>query len=190
MKLERTLAVLELMKESDFHFQGIKYLFKSDLLALADPLHDFKLKPASEMILADFQSLYFACQQGDPMVNLTSLTPAEFYENEKTEIGELWDEDLLHAVIIENHLIGVLNLRKDLNHQSKIYSGSINYIGILPPFRGKGLGKSLHLLGLHQLKQLGCESYVGSTDSRNEPMLKIFAQNGCQLFAEQHFFEP
>ena len=41
--------------------------------------------------------------------------------------------------------------------------GSIFYIGILPQYRNRGLGKILHAKGLSELKRLGCNIYIGST---------------------------
>ncbi|MBN1879876.1 GNAT family N-acetyltransferase [bacterium] len=57
--------------------------------------------------------------------------------------------------------------------------GSIFNIGLLPEFRGKGLGRPLHARGLEDLKHMGATRYVGSTDILNVPMRRIFVTNGC-----------
>ena len=58
--------------------------------------------------------------------------------------------------------------------------GSIFNIGLLPAYRGRGLGRLLHARGLDDLKRLGATRYVGSTDIVNVPMRRIFAANGCR----------
>ena len=58
-------------------------------------------------------------------------------------------------------------------------TGTLWYLGVLPERRGHGYGTQLHLLGLHRLRSLGALDYVGSTDTANEPMLRVFARNGC-----------
>jgi ribosomal protein S18 acetylase RimI-like enzyme len=68
--------------------------------------------------------------------------------------------------------------------------GTLFYVGVLPAFRGRGYGRALHAAGLSMLAERGAEDYVGSTDTRNQPMLRIFQKNGCELAATQLFFRP
>jgi RimJ/RimL family protein N-acetyltransferase len=58
--------------------------------------------------------------------------------------------------------------------------GRIFWIGIHPKFRGKGLGKYLHLIGLYRLRNdFNAKSYLGATEINNNPMKKIMKYNGC-----------
>ena len=66
-------------------------------------------------------------------------------------------------------------------------SGTLLYLGLLPAWRGRGLGRGLHALGLKLLAAAGCSRYLGSTDSGNLPMQRIFAANGCQLLGRRLF---
>ncbi len=68
--------------------------------------------------------------------------------------------------------------------------GSLFYVGVAPPFRGRGLGRLLHAFGLQALGRRGAKGYVGSSDVRNAPMLHIFEQNGCRELARQLFYLP
>lgn len=59
--------------------------------------------------------------------------------------------------------------------------GRIFWIGMHPDYRGKGLGKYLHLIGLHRLQQeFNAKTYLGSTQIDNLPMRNIMASNGCE----------
>jgi ribosomal protein S18 acetylase RimI-like enzyme len=68
-------------------------------------------------------------------------------------------------------------------YDDKMEEGSLFFIGVLPPFRGQGLGKVLHAKGLEMLASIGVKEYVGSTDVQNEAMIRTFAANGCRLYA-------
>lgn len=68
--------------------------------------------------------------------------------------------------------------------------GSVFYIGVTPPFRGRGFGWRIHALGLQALSERGVKRYVGSSEIRNGPMLRVFEKNGCPEIARQLFYEP
>ena len=57
--------------------------------------------------------------------------------------------------------------------------GTLYYIGVAPERRGEGWGKRLHAHGLALLASRGATRYVGSTDLRNEPMVRVFRHNRC-----------
>jgi GNAT superfamily N-acetyltransferase len=68
-------------------------------------------------------------------------------------------------------------------YDDKMEEGSLFFVGVLPAFRGQGLGKVLHAKGLEMLASIGVKEYVGSTDVQNEAMTRTFAANGCRLYA-------
>lgn len=62
--------------------------------------------------------------------------------------------------------------------------GRMFWIGMHPDFLGKGLGQTLHQIGLFRLqKEWKAKMYAGSTEINNSPMRKIMVSNGC---AEKH----
>ena len=70
-------------------------------------------------------------------------------------------------------------------------SGTLFYVAVLPERRGEGLGTRLHAFGLERLADMGLPRYVGSTDVRNAPMLRVFARNGCTtLGTKAHYVPP
>lgn len=56
----------------------------------------------------------------------------------------------------------------------------ITYMGILPEFRRKGLGKWVHRHGFKMMREQGGSLYQGGTVSTNEAMLKLFHAHGCK----------
>ena len=58
--------------------------------------------------------------------------------------------------------------------------GRMFWIGMHPSYRGKGLGKNLHMIGLYRLQEeFKAKTYLGSTQIDNYPMRNIMASNGC-----------
>jgi ribosomal protein S18 acetylase RimI-like enzyme len=53
--------------------------------------------------------------------------------------------------------------------------GTLFYVAVLPAFRGRGYGRALHAGGLAMLAERGVTRYVGSTDTRNDPILLLTA---------------
>ena len=82
-----------------------------------------------------------------------------------------------------------------LDGEQPVAAGVVNYgetldapadmtlIGVLPEHRNRGWGGRLHrhLMGLARGR---AATYVGSTDVRNRPMLRLFERNGCTFETE------
>lgn len=60
----------------------------------------------------------------------------------------------------------------------------LSYMGIIPEFRGKGLGKWVHRRGFKMMKDQGGKLYHGGTHGKNWAMRKLFESHGCKLFCE------
>jgi GNAT superfamily N-acetyltransferase len=58
----------------------------------------------------------------------------------------------------------------------------ITYMGIMPEFRGKGLGRWVHRHGFSMLREQGGEIYHGGTLVKNAPMRKLFEAHVCTEF--------
>lgn len=66
--------------------------------------------------------------------------------------------------------------------QSEGLWGTLTYLGIIPKFRGRDLGKVLHKHGLDCLYAQGARDYHGGTLEENRAMQKVFVINGCELY--------
>lgn len=60
----------------------------------------------------------------------------------------------------------------------------ISYMGLIPSYRGKNLGKWVHRHGFTMMKQQGGKLYHGGTLANNLAMRKLFESHGCQVFCE------
>jgi hypothetical protein len=58
----------------------------------------------------------------------------------------------------------------------------IMYMGIIPTFRGKGLGTWVHRHGFEMMKAQGGTLYHGGTLVQNKKMIKLFLSNGCKEY--------
>jgi len=185
----KTAQAKYFMDKSKFVVSSINYVFESDLLDLMAPSKEFKLLPFKEVSFLEYQKIYYKSSEGDPKLDLSNLSPEEFFNQDKEELGDLWDESLMYLVSFKNHIIGVLNFRTMLHPTTGEKEGAINYLGLLQNERKKGYGQILHLTGLHKLKKLGCKSYYGGTDNTNQAMLKIFIKNNCTRAEAQYFYK-
>ncbi|MGE7918291.1 GNAT family N-acetyltransferase [Viridibacillus sp. NPDC093762] len=86
-------------------------------------------------------------------------------------------EKMYTVYIVNNEPVGVVFPHIEPNTDKE---GRIFWIGIHPDFLGKGLGKNLHLIGLHRLKdEFKAKSYLGLTQVDNTQMRNIMVSNGC-----------
>lgn len=66
--------------------------------------------------------------------------------------------------------------------------GRITYVGVLPEWRRRGIGREVHRHGIASLIRQGCRLYEGGTEMENTGMRKIFETNGCEQFEGERGF--
>lgn len=94
--------------------------------------------------------------------------------------GDAYHPDTWVVAFDNDRPVGIVFAQR---YDDKLEEGSLFFIGVLPEYRGAGLGKVLHAKGLEMLSEIGVKEYVGSTDVQNNAMLHAFAANGCRLYA-------
>lgn len=62
--------------------------------------------------------------------------------------------------------------------------GSINLVGVLQPYRGRGLGRYLLIWGIERLQSLGLETIELSVDAENERAVELYRSAGFQAVEE------
>lgn len=90
-------------------------------------------------------------------------------------------ENMFTVYLVDGQPAGLVlpHIEPDTDREGRMF-----WIGIHRDFLGKGLGKSLHQIGLYRLqKEWKAKTYTGSTEISNSPMRKIMVSNGC---AEKH----
>lgn len=60
----------------------------------------------------------------------------------------------------------------------------LSYMGLLPSYRGQGLGKWIHRHGFEMMRSQSGQIYHGGTLTHNFPMRKLFESHGCKVFCE------
>ncbi|WP_268626099.1 hypothetical protein [Paenibacillus alvei] len=84
------------------------------------------------------------------------------------------------AASIDTLLNELLSSMTSNSLQSILLEGRLFWIGIHPAYKGKGLGRGLHTIGLYRLQHdFQAKSYLGATEIENAPMRKIMETNGC-----------
>ncbi len=96
-------------------------------------------------------------------------------------------------VFLNKRPIGIIMPFKILTYMPPRFSarkevGTLLNIALLPEERGKGYGRIIHSRGLMILKDMGLKTYMGSTETNNHAMLKVFKLNKCRKSMIQHFY--
>lgn len=139
----------------------------------------------------------FTCTQIASTFNFSKLVDVDFEEyhsvvmkvfekNEDANVPPM-EEMLKHlsktklppTILREgSRIIGFLSLQMDDRTQN---SGEINTIGLLPDYRGQGLGKLLLEEALAQLRNYGVKTFKLSVSAKNERALELYQQFGFRI---------
>ena len=124
---------------------------------------------------------------GDPFENPEERDARRDFRDLIEYAGERYDPTWWRVAFIEGRPAGVVLPQA---FAGPAQEGTLFYVGVVPERRGRGLGRTLHAGGMEFLAAKGIKRYVGSTDSRNLPMLAVFAANGCVQTGTQLFYKP
>jgi RimJ/RimL family protein N-acetyltransferase len=164
-----------LLIEAGFEVHRRKIYVGRDLSALSELEPPFTWRTLAEIGDREFLDWLIRASAGDPFED----EPRD-YEREYKELlehaGDRLDRGLWRVALLDGVPVGMV---LPLSFGGDPERGTLSYVGVLPEFRGEGLGGRLHLAGLALLAGAGVQRYVGSTDVRNEPMARVFARNGC-----------
>jgi ribosomal protein S18 acetylase RimI-like enzyme len=123
--------------------------------------------------------------EGDPFEDEEDRDPEREYRELIDLAGDALDRALWRVALLEGEPVGIV-LPQPYAHDRK--EGTLFYVGVLPEHRGRGIGRRLHRAGLALLAAAGVVKYLGSSDVRNAPMLRIFTRNGCRTTGTQVYF--
>ncbi|MCK4511219.1 GNAT family N-acetyltransferase, partial [bacterium] len=148
---------------------------------------DFTFRSLFEVGKPAFLRTMTEAAQGDPFEDVADGdSEADF--NELVEgAGDRFDPASWMLAHLGDDVVGVV-LPQEFPGSDR--EGTLFYVAVLPAFRGRGYGRALHASGLSMLAERGVTRYVGSTDTRNGPMLKVFEANGCPQTGTQLFYRP
>ncbi|ALS74800.1 hypothetical protein AUC31_05995 [Planococcus rifietoensis] len=179
---------IELLEEFSFQKQDTQFFYGRDLSAFEDVeiKAPFSVKSLQETTSDVFLKTWIEASAGslNASAPFTSLSAQQEFEGMQSELGPEYQKSCI-VIFYEDQEIGVTMPQIE---QGTVDEGRLFYFGIVPAFRGKGLGEYLHKLSLHFLKQLGAAYYIGATGQNNIPMQRIFKANACELIEKKFIY--
>lgn len=112
-------------------------------------------------------------------------TPMEFFNVIYDYAGDKFNPANYLVALHNGSEIGVLMPQVYPNNNRE---GTLFHLGVVPGERNKGYGKIMHSKGLVILKDQGVEIYIGSTNTKNKSMLRLFEANGCKVWFKRKFY--
>lgn len=176
--LERAGFLIE--KKKAFVARGLK----GDL---PRPGTRFAFRTLAEAGKAEFLRVMTEAAVGDPFEDVAVRDAEGDFRELKDAAGDRFDPESWMLALLGDVVVGVV-LPQEFPGSDR--EGTLFYVAVLPAFRGRGYGRALHASGLAMLAERGVTRYVGSTDTRNSPMLKVFEANGCPQTGTQLFYRP
>ncbi len=173
------------LRAAGFRDHRRKLFVMRDLTDDLPPGGSFTWRTLAEVGEEAFVELMTRSSDDDPFPD-DDFDPQEEWRELVAHAGEAFDPDRWRVAIVDGEPAGVV---LPTPYPDAPTEGTLSYIGILPAFRGRGLGRDLHASGLRLLADAGCTVYKGSTDQRNEPMARVFARNGCPVDGIQLFLK-
>jgi len=175
------------LRRSGFVVGKEKAFVKKDVDGYSSPYEDpFSYRTLAEIGDDRFIKIMVEAAIGDPFENPTASDPKEEFQELIDYAGSRFDPTWWRVAYLDDTPVGVV-LPQEFDDRE--HEGSIFYVGIRPEFRGHGFGKILHAGGLAFLAEHGVTRYIGSTDTRNHPMMRVFETSGCTRTGTQLFYK-
>lgn len=183
----KAAAINRLLTISDFVIDKKKIFVRKDLSGYRFPYKDpFSYRSLSEVGEKTFLEIMTEAAQGDPFENAEGRDPKEDFDELVEYAGSKFDGTWWNVAYLDDQPVGVVLPQEFSDSDGE---GTLFYVGVVPEFRGRHLGRTLHARGLAFLRSHGVMRYAGSTDTRNLPMVRIFEVNGCEQTGTQLFYK-
>lgn len=171
------------MRDCGLKIKFSKNLFTRNLRTFRSTYKDvFCYTSFTEIELHKLHKLFKLCIKD----SIESYIRFRKYSNKlKRLVRNVYDYENWKIVSLNNKAIGII-----MPHvfPEEPGLGTLLEIGLKPEYRGKGYGRIIHAHGLEILKQMGAKKYLGSTETTNYAMLRVFKLNGCRKLFKRHFF--
>jgi GNAT superfamily N-acetyltransferase len=176
------------LERAGFEIEKKKAFVARDLTdGLPEPAVEFTFRTLFDVGKVEFLRVMTGAAEGDPFEDVTGRDPEADFNELVEAAGSKFDPAGWMLAHVGGEAVGVVLPQEFSDSKAE---GTLFYVAVLPPFRGRGYGRALHATGLAMLAERGVTGYVGSTDTRNEPMLRVFEANGCPQTATQFFYRP
>ncbi|GGF20531.1 N-acetyltransferase [Halobacillus andaensis] len=180
----QTEQVKGVLFEKGYQWAETTVYVHKNLIQLEDHPCSIKLKDLETYSEAAFLDVWKESMIGS-LNGGSRLNMEEQMKSVKKEIGTSYGKTCITAFENEEP-IGVMMPHIE---QGTKEEGRLFYFGLLPKFRGSHKGRELHHLALTRLRNdFGATTYIGATSQNNEPMLKVFSANGCEVKEKKNAF--
>lgn len=163
-----------------------KVFVERDLAGYEPPDDPFTYATLGDVGETVFVRVMSRAAEGDPFEDAMARDPVDDFRELVEYAGDAFDPAWWRIAKVEGRTAGVVLPQRFPGPGDE---GTLFYMGIVPELRGRGLGRALHAAGLGFLARAGVTRYVGSTDARNAPMLRVFAVNECRRKGVQLFLK-
>jgi [ribosomal protein S5]-alanine N-acetyltransferase len=134
--------------------------------------------------IADLAKLFRLVAKGDPDFDPKDDT-VELIKADMEENGLTFGPRCIHVGKIDGEEAAIVIAQVD--HSSGW--SRITYMGLLPKFRGNGLGQWIHRHGFTMLREQGGKLYHGGTLTQNSAMIRLFEKHGCEKYRTMQEWE-
>lgn len=151
------------------------YLYKINNLPdkWRQSINEYKFELLNEKNVENFVQTYIEAHKDSATEVFISGDP--YHYAKEAILEDDWTiRSLCKLVSLNDDIVGVIlgGQDKDLEKNGKV--GILEFVGVIPQFRGKGIGQKLLHIGLCDLNDYGFEYYCDGTLDENIPMIKLF----------------
>lgn len=142
---------------------------------------------AGELTHAEFDrigAILRKAGEGDPDFH-PSDDPVELLKGYMQERGLSSGPDCIHLGSVGGELAAIVVAQV----QASDGWSRITYMGMLPAFRGRGLGCWVHRHGFEMMRAQGGKLYHGGTLAANKRMIRLFELHACRVHREMQEWE-
>ncbi len=171
-------SVIEALKLCSFEKKHDRIEYRAPMDSLprdsGSPIRWEPIAPLGSWSEAQAAELLHASAIGDPDFNPTEDTAANL-RADLSDPALTSGPDCVHIGFINSKpvAIGVAQIILETGWSR------VTYMGVLPDFRCKGLGKWVHRHGFTMMRQQGGKLYHGGTVASNAAMISLFEGHGC-----------
>jgi GNAT superfamily N-acetyltransferase len=169
----------ELLKNSGFVFTGLRIEYRTPVGYLpSEQGSPLKWIEVDEEIFPEAAEVLERCRIGDPDWDEDDNDSQQFIISLLGEKGLNNSLDCIHLGLYQGEYIALV-----FSQVAPATGWSrITYMGLIPPFRGKGLGKWVHRHGFQMIREQQGVTYQGGCSSGNIPMISLFKDHNCKEF--------
>jgi RimJ/RimL family protein N-acetyltransferase len=183
--IPKSEAINDALERSGFEVSKRKFVVERSIAGYTSPYDDpFTYRSLEAVGRESFVRIMAEASEGDPFEDSSDRDVDREFQEMVDYAANRFDPTWWTIASLGEEVVGVILPQA---YAECADEGTLFYVGVRPGFRGRGYGRILHAAGLEFLSRHGVTKYVGSTDTRNAPMISVFRANGCAQTATQIF---